>query len=320
MYTAFVLALTLGWSATLDPPELPMHMEYLMEFKNDEQRLFKEVRLLHHKERTYAQWDMAMAGAKKDGNDAITMSAKDLRVRAEGRYATMRLAWEYFLALYDKNPRAHTYYGELLYDHYGEQVMALKEWKMARAIDPTYAAPCNDLGLHYSHIGQVAMGIAYLNDAIRYDRKNADYCFNLAQLYLTYDQDVAKYKGWSKKRIYREAMKLSGRAARLAPGDYELLQDYAMNFFAADRFGLKHDGRKAAAAWAAARERARDDAERFNAWLNEGRAWLLAKKTEKALTCLRNAQKMRPESEVVNKLIMMAEQPPAPPAKKKKDD
>lgn len=318
MYTAFVIAMAIGWSTTLEPPVLPKHLEYLKELRNDEAKFFEEVRLLQHREETFARWDIAMAKAKEVGDETVTMSAKDLLIRAERRRDTVRSAWEYYLAHYEKNPKAHTYYGELLYDHYGDQLKALTEWKTARAMDPTFAPPCNDLGLHYSHIGQFPMAIAYLQDAIRYDPKNPDYCFNLAQLFLIYDHDVSKYKGWSKKRIYHEAMKLSSKAAKLAPNDYELLKDYAMNFFTADRFGVKHNGKKAAAAWAAARVRARNEAEYFNAWLNEGRAWLLAKKTEKALVCLRKAQELRPESEVVTKLIMMTEQPPVKEDKKEK--
>ncbi|MEA3366315.1 MAG: hypothetical protein U9Q79_11810, partial [Candidatus Hydrogenedentes bacterium] len=104
------------------------------------------------------------------------------------------------------------------------------------------------------------------------------------------------------KKVYRRAMKMSKKAAELS-NEYELIEDYAVNFFAAEHFQLEADWGDAARAWQWAREEARTDVEEFYTWLNEARVWIEDGKEAKARTCLEEALKLRPESEVAANLL-----------------
>ena len=93
------------------------------------------------------------------------------------------------------------------------------------------------------------------------------------------------------------------RAAELLPNDFDVLQDYAVNFFAAERFDIEADWAEAAAAWQAARAQARSTNEEFFTWLNEGRVRQRMGKTEEARICFEAALAIRPDSAVVKDRI-----------------
>ncbi|MFA6244537.1 MAG: hypothetical protein WC655_26580, partial [Candidatus Hydrogenedentales bacterium] len=162
--------------------------------------------------------------------------------------------------------------------------------------------PHNNLGIHYCHNGDYRMGLQYLEKAIDLDSENPDYKYNLAQIYLINWPAVQEVHKWDKKKVYYEAMKLSKKAAELDPEDYELLQDYAVNFFAAENFEVEADWEVAAKAWQQARTKALRNDQVFFTWLNEAR--VLARKPDfaRALTCLDEALKLEPGSDVVKKL------------------
>ena len=112
-----------------------------------------------------------------------------------------------------------------------------------------------------------------------------------------------RIKGWDRPRVYEEAMKLSGRTVALSPNDFELLRDHATNYFLAKDFGAAPDWDAAAKAWQAAREHTRNNAERFNTWLNEARVYIRADKAKKARKCLEQADKLMPDNEIVQTLM-----------------
>ena len=97
-------------------------------------------------------------------------------------------------------------------------------------------------------------------------------------------------------------MKMSKRAAELS-NEYELIQDYAVNFFAAENFQLEADWRSAARAWQWARTEVRTSDEEFYTWLNEARVWIADGNNTKARECLEAALAIRPESEVATNLM-----------------
>ena len=189
-------------------------------------------------------------------------------------------------------------------DERGEQDAAVTLWKEALTLDEQLASAHNNLGIHYMHIGSYDTGLDHLDRAIALEKDNPDFCFNLAQMYLLYPQELERREGWKLEKIYREAMAYSKHAADLAKNDYDLLQDYAVNFFAASRFNVKADWNAAAQAWRAARAVARTTEERFYTWLNEGRVWIQAEKLDDARTCLKEALQIRPQSEVTRNLLM----------------
>ena len=114
-------------------------------------------------------------------------------------------------------------------------------WERSAKLDPRLGAPLNNLGIHLCHDGQYEKGLKYLESAIELDSEHPDYLYNLAQAYLLNPQKVEDHYGWRRKKIYREAMKASKKAASLAPDDFDLAQDYAVNFYAAENDPLATD-------------------------------------------------------------------------------
>lgn len=222
----------------------------------------------------------------------IELCARQLAALAE--YGAMR---------YSHNARAINFQGNVLYDIMGKQMEGVKAWLTAVSLDSKYSNPYNNLGMHYFHTGRYPLGFQNLDKAMELDPKSPDYCFNMAQNYLIFRPQTAEYRGWSDKRVFKEAMKLSKKAIKLAPEDYELLEDYAVNFQAAENFGVKADWREAVEAWQAARKHAPSNVDLYFTWLNEGRAWRELEKRDEALRCFREALALRPGSEIPERLI-----------------
>jgi tetratricopeptide (TPR) repeat protein len=229
--------------------------------------------------------------------------AKEKKEQALRRFRQIRTAYEFVLHHYPKNARAKTYHGEVLYDRFGDMETAVKDWVEAATLDPKLSSPYNDLGIHYCHFGEYTKGLQYYDKALELDPDNPDYLYNIVQTYLTNFPEVQSYRKWDKKKVYRQAMKLSKKAAKLAPNDFDLVRDYAMNFFAAENFGVKADWKDAAEAWQRALPLARNDAERLNAWLNEARVWKQAKDPAKARSCIEEVLKIQPNNAVVKRLL-----------------
>ncbi len=283
------------------PSDLPSDLEHLKALVKDEASLLDAVRTYDQEQTATAEAEMEQAGELARSGDGEAAKAK--HEQAAQRFQSIRKAYEFLESHYNKNARAKTYYGELLYDRFGEEAGALKEWQLAIALDPEFSTPYNDLGIHYCHVGQYKQGLNYYDKALSLDPKNPDYLFNMVQTYLLNPGPVGDSRGWDKARVYKEAMKLSKKSAQLAPDDYELVVDYAVNFYAAENFGVEANWREAAAAWREARAVARDDVERFYCWLNEGRVEKNRGDTAKARACVEQALKLNPGSEVAQHLI-----------------
>jgi tetratricopeptide (TPR) repeat protein len=298
------LAVLLAASLPILAEELPPELSFIDQAK-DEAGLVKAVR----------DFDKAQLGAAgKEQKEAESLAqagkaeeAKTQLQSARARAELVRKAYEAALKRYESNARLQNYYGELLYDIYGDFTGAIKCWETAVSIDPKLGAAYNNLGLHYFHSGSYELGLHNMDEALRLDPKHPDYCYNMAQLYLVHGPQIEKMRGWKPKKVYRRAMAYSHTSVHESPNDYDLLMDYANNFYAAERFSVKADWKKAAKAWQQARAKARTEEERFYCFLNEGRVWLFADKKEKAEGCLLEAQRMRPESEPVKSLLLKAQ-------------
>lgn len=223
----------------------------------------------------------------------------------EMRECLRKLTWlcESGLRNFAEDARVRNFRGNILYDNFGKQVEGVKEWHTAISLDSDYSQPYNNLGMHYFHVGRYPLGFQNMDRALDLEPKNPDFLFNMAQNYLIFGPEVEKQRGWSKKKVYKEAMKLSHRAVKEAPEDYQLLEDYAVNFLAAENFGVKADWKDAAKAWQAAREHAPNQIKLFYTWLNEGRVWKRADREKDALNCFKEAQKVLPDNELVQRLI-----------------
>lgn len=203
--------------------------------------------------------------------------------------AHLKALAEFGVKSYEQNARVRNFNGTVAYDAFNRQMDGVKEWLAAVSLDSEYSDPYNNLGMHYFHAGEYALGFQNMDRALELEPKNPDYCFNMAQNYLIYRPQTETQRGWDAKRIYKEAMKLSKKATKLAPDDFEILQDYAVNFLAAENFGEKPDWKAAAKAWENARKHAKRDVDLYFTWLNEGRSWRALGNTEEARRCFQEA-------------------------------
>ncbi|MCC6698220.1 MAG: tetratricopeptide repeat protein [Candidatus Hydrogenedentes bacterium] len=282
------------------PPEL----DQLNALAGDETKLVEAVRQFDVLQQGLIEWDREIASEAAKTGDRDEVQRREEAVGA--RVELLGKAYETLLAHYPRNARALNYYGEYLCDQKGEMAGALSMWKKSIAEDPKLSLPHNNLGIYYTHVGEYSRGLAAYKKAIELEPDNADFKFNLAQVYLINRPQVKEEYKWDDARLYKEAMKLSKEAADLRPTDYELAQDYAVNFFAATQIGVEADWNKAALAWQNARARATQLDQVFYTWLNEARARLFQGENEKAAVCLQEALKMDPNNAVAKQLLEKA--------------
>ena len=243
---------------------------------------------------------------EKEGNRE---GAKPDVQRANAELTLARQAYELALQRYPDRAELHNYYGELLFDRFDEQEKGVGEWKRAVELDMKLGRAHNNLGIYLCHAGEYAEGLGHLDKAVQLEPDNPDYLYNLAQVYLVNRPQVMAIRKWTADELYKAAMTASETAAKLAPNDFELVVDYARNFFVAEQMGLTPEWESAAKAWQLARGLARNEEEKFNAWLNEARVWYKAGKSGKAAKCCEEALKIRPQSMVAQELLSMAREP-----------
>ena len=218
-----------------------------------------------------------------------------------------RILYETALKRLPNHPDLLNYLGELLYDKFGERDQAVALWQEVLRLDSRHGRAHNNLAIHDSHEGRYEQAIAHLDAALKREPDNADYLYNLAQIYLVHWPQVMRIRLWNMDRLYSEAMELSRRAAALRPRDLALQRDYALNFFLAEYLSSKPDWKGAAKAWENVRRVARRKDDLFNAWLNEGRVWLRAEQPDRARKCFEAALVIHPASEVAQGLVQDAE-------------
>jgi tetratricopeptide (TPR) repeat protein len=283
----------------------PKELSHLNALVNDEANLVEAVRQYDVLQQALIEWDKELAeGAAMAGD----MAEADRRMEmVNQRRELLDQVYTILLQHYPKNARALNYYGEYLYDQRGEIAGAIRSWKLAAAEDSKLSLPHNNLGIHYTHVGEYERGIAEYTKAMELEPDNADFKYNLAQVYMINWPQVKEAYGWEDAKIYKEAMKLSKSAAELRPKDYHLRQDYAVNFFAAERFNVKADWKEAAAAWQNARDCALGMDQVFFTWLNEARVCLEIPDHERAIACLQEALKIMPSSVPAQTLLARAQ-------------
>lgn len=285
------------------PAEIPEDLDQaraaLMDLLPQRERFVQAMKHFHHRQTALAQQEMRTARLPETTAEQKEVLAQQVRRRA----ALLKELYEEALKRYDDEAVLHNLYGEILYDYFGDQAGALRAWEKALSYKSDLPDPYNNLGLHFFHNGDYEVGLKHMERALQLSPKNPDFLYNMAQLYLVHYPQIGKIKGWSKEKIYKEAMKLSKKSATLAPEDFELVQDYAVNFFLAEDFGVAPDWKSAAKAWEKARTLATNNDEQFYTWLNEARVWIRAKDAAHAERCLREALRLRPDSEIAQRLI-----------------
>ena len=295
------LILLLAAPTNAVPDDWPQELAPLAPALDDADQFINRLRAFEKVQLSLARADIEDATRLEEAGREGESQAKT--ADAQERLDLVRRGYEIGIKQFMRDPRLHNYYGELLYDYYKEHAAALKAWNLALVMDDEFADAHNNLGIHHMHVGNYATGLEHLEAAIDIDGDNPDYLYNLVQSYLIHTPQISELRGWSEKRIYKEAMKMSRKAARLDPRDFELLQDYAVNFFAAERFDVRPDWKEAAEAWQAAREQAKTAPDLFYTWLNEARVWITKGDDERAEPCLVEALKIVPDSDVAQKLL-----------------
>jgi tetratricopeptide (TPR) repeat protein len=268
-------------------------LAHLANLTGDQEQLVEAVRRFHRQQLALVDWDRRLlTDYSQDGQDDLALTkVQDIRKRV----ALARDAWRYVLDYYPNNALANNYYGELQYDHLGDPAGGVQSWLLATRLDDKLGLPHNNLALHYVHAGQIDTGLRHLGKALDLDPKNPDFLYNGAQFYLNYFPRLEKQFEFKKVKLYKEAMRMSRDAAKYAPGDFQIVQDYAVNFFAAQNFGVEPDWNEAAAAWQKAQALAPGEEEKF-------------------YTVLNRALAIRPESDVAQRLLGELQSPTAPAA------
>lgn len=271
---------------------------------NDEARLVEALRSYQVLQQAMSTWDLVIA---EEVGDAEPDLAEEYAAWSAMRRDHIDKLYSAALERYPNNARLLNNYGEFLYDYRDDVAKAIQLWKLSASLDSTLSLPLNNMALYYAHAGDFERGLRYLEQAAELEPDQPDYLFNLAQYYMLYREVAAEIHGWDKERVYKEAMKASKRATELMPNDYDTLQDYAVNFFAAEQFLVEADWPAAAAAWQKAREHAREEDEVFFTWLNEARVWMQKPDPTKARACLEQALAIYPDSEPAQTLMQRLE-------------
>lgn len=286
---------------TASSESAPSSLALLEQYLGDREEFERRVRAFDKLHVAIARAQYVEARTLEQQGDAS--GARAASDRARENLQQVKNAYDMGLARFDNSPILHNFYAELIHDFFGRIHEASKHWHRAVQLDPKYARAHNNLGMYYCHAGMYAMGVDSLDNSLRLEPNNPDFLFNMTQIYLTHYPHVMQIRQWTREQVYREAMKLSERAVKFAPADFEVLRDHALNYFLAGNFGVKADWRKAAQAWQATRPYARTDAERFNTWLNEARVHLRNNDRRRANECLEAARAIWPDSPVVQQLL-----------------
>lgn len=286
--------------------ELPEELAYLEALATEPAELVSAARRFGLRQQALIEWDLALI------EDYLREGKRDLAVTKQAgiakRVDLMRSAWVYVTERYPNNARALNYHGEFLYDYDGQRAQAVQNWRVAIKIDNKLAAAHNNLGIHFFHTGDYRNGLERLQRALDLEDDNPDFLYNMSQMYLIHFPQLGEMLDLSKDKMFKEAMRMSKKAAQLSPDDYDVLLDYATNFYAAENFDVEIDWELAALAWRQTRTRASSQTQIFFTHLNEGRTWLRADEKENAIEALEAASALRPGSRVVEQLLTKARQ------------
>ncbi len=286
--------------------ELPEELAHLEVVSSDQAELVSVARRFDLQQKGLIEWDLALIG--EYGLEGKRDLAATKQAGITKRVDLIRTAWVYVTERYPNNARALNYYGEFLYDHDQQRAKAVQKWRVAIKLDDELAAAHNNLGIHYFHIGDYRSGLDHLQRALDLEDDNSDFLYNMSQMYLIYFPQMGEMLDLPKEKLYKEAMRMSKKAAELAPDDYDVLLDYATNFYAGEQYDVEVDWEAAALAWRQARAQASTEVQTFFTYLNEGRTWLRSDKKENAIEPLDAAAELRPDSRVVEQLLSKARQ------------
>lgn len=302
LFSCLLLAvLILGGIDVVRADNVGDELEVLKAFLGDKAQFEKKVRTFDKLHMMIARslYAKAQSLEKQGEKDAAYAAAQE----SERHINLVQSAYDMGLGNFSDSAVMHNYYGEFIYDCLGDSHRAAQHWKKAIQHDPNLArAHCN-FGMYALHSGMYSTGFESMDIALRLEPDNPDYLYNMVQAYFAHSLHLMQARKMSRDKIFTEAIKMSEKAADILPDDFEVLRDYALNFFLGEEYGVKVNWKDAAKAWQEARTKARTDAERFNTWLNEARVYKNSGDSKKTMECLDAAKAIWPDSPVVQQLI-----------------
>lgn len=284
--------------------DLPSELKFLETLESNEVALVDAGRRFQLQQFALMDWDQQLTESYAHDGQRDLAAAQQEEMQKRGKL--IRAMWEWILGRYPQNARAHNYYGEYLFDYAGDEAGGLKHWMTATQIDDDLGAAQNNLGIYYFHTGDYARGLQHLERALKLEPDNPDYLYNMAQMYLIHFPQIERITKTPRDKLYKQAMEMSKKAAELLPSDFDIVQDYAVNFFAGQNFGVEVDWKQAAEAWKRAQAIARTEDERFYSLLNEARAWMNGQQPRNAVAPLEAAVQLQKDNAVAQQLLAKA--------------
>jgi len=284
--------------------DLPAELKFLETIESNEAALVDAGRRFQLQQFALMDWDEQLIQSyMQDGQRDLATAQQD---EMQKRGTLIRAMWEWMLERYPQNARAHNYYGEYLFDYAGDEAGGLKHWMTSTQLDDDLAPAHNNLGIYYFHTGDYTRGLEHLERALKLEPENPDYLYNMAQMYLIHFPQIERITKTPREKLYKQAMDMSEKAAQLLPNDFDIVQDYAVNFFAAEGFGVEVDWEVAAEAWKRAQAVARTEDERFYSLLNEARSWMNGNQPKNAIAPLEQAIAIQSDNTVAQQLLAKA--------------
>jgi tetratricopeptide (TPR) repeat protein len=127
----------------------------------------------------------------------------------------------------------------------GKPGAAVEHWRAAQRLDPNNGEVASSLGGAYLRIGRVREAAEQFLLAVRSERNNPDYHFDLANVEFLFRSDLTAAWKIDSAELLRRALFQFREASRLAPTDLEYARAYAETFY-----GLPNpDWKEAQVAW-----------------------------------------------------------------------
>src|SRR5881396_530611 len=127
----------------------------------------------------------------------------------------------------------------------GKAEAAIEHWRTAQRLEPANAETANSLGGAYLRMGLVPEAAEEFLLAVRSERDNPDYHFDLANVEFVLRHDLAAVWKIDSAELLRRALFEFREASRLAPMDLEYARAYAETFY-----GMPNpDWKEAQVAW-----------------------------------------------------------------------